>query len=145
MNLRLATCSYVEFRPGMGIPVRSTVGATRWPLPYQLAGHARLVTPTRDMLKIQSRDAYEFSYRRMLNGNGIDAIRRELLGIAAMADADDAPLVLLCFDQLGKLPPPNNWCHRLMVATWWTEQTGEDVPELGATGAPTPPPTLFDF
>ncbi|WP_434593312.1 hypothetical protein [Streptomyces sp. A5-4] len=144
MNPKLATCSYVEFRPGMGTAVRSTVGATRWPLPYPLAGHARLITPTRDMLKIQSRDAYEFSYRRMLNGNGIEAVRRELLSIAGVVDLD-SPLVLLCFDQLGKLTPPDNWCHRSMIAAWWTEQTGEEVPELGATNAPTPAPTLFDF
>lgn len=145
MNPKLATCSYTEFRPGMGNPVRTTVGATRWPLPYQLAGHARLITPTRDMLKIEAQDAYEFSYRRMLNGNGIDAVRRELLSIAGAVDLD-TPLVLLCFDKLGVLTPPDNWCHRLHFAKWWTEQTGEEVPELGATRAPAAPPrppTLF--
>ena len=142
MNPKLATCSYVEFRPDMGTPVRSTVGATRWPLPYQLAGHARLITPTRDLLKINARDAYEWGYRRLLNANGIDAIRNELLSIAGAVDRD-TPLVLLCFDQLGKLTPPDNWCHRSMFAAFWAERTGEDVPELGATNAPTPPPTLF--
>ncbi|WP_019548602.1 hypothetical protein [Streptomyces sulphureus] len=144
--VRLATCTYQEFAPHMGTPVRSTAGHPRFHLSYKLAGHARLVTPTRDLLKINARDAYEWGYRRLLNERGIDAIRDELVAIAGAHDLD-APLVLLCFDRLNKLPPADAWCHRSMLATWWTEQTGDLVPELGAqsVAAPTPPPTLFDL
>ncbi|WP_199570556.1 hypothetical protein [Streptomyces murinus] len=146
MSIQLATCTYQEFAPHMGTPVRTTVGHPRFALSYQLAGHARLITPTRELLKIKAQDAYEFSYRRLLNGNGLDAIRRELTGIAGAFDLD-SPLVLLCFDRLDRLTPPDNWCHRSHFAKWWTEQTGDEVPELGgqATAAPTPPPTLFDM
>ncbi|WP_327123684.1 hypothetical protein [Streptomyces sp. NBC_01727] len=144
--IRLATCTYQEFAPHMGTPVRTTAGHPRFSLPYQLAGHARLITPTRELLKINAEDAYEFSYRRLLNGNGLENIRRELATIAA-ASGSDGPLVLLCFDRFDKLRPPNAWCHRRMAATWWTEQTGEEVPELGAKPmtAAKAPPTLFEL
>ncbi|MGW3736643.1 hypothetical protein [Streptomyces sp. NPDC005148] len=143
MNLRLATCTYQEFAPHMGTPVRTTAGHPRFSLSYKLAGHARLITPARELLKINVRDAYEWGYRRLLNGNGIDAIHAELTAIAGSFDLD-SPLVLLCFDRLDKLTPPDNWCHRSMLAAWWTEQTGDEVPELG--GLPTAaPPTLFDL
>ncbi len=130
----------------MGTPVRTTVGHPRFALSYQLAGHARLITPTRELLKIKAQDAYEFSYRRLLNGNGIDAIHRELLAIAGANDLD-SPLVLLCFDRLDRLTPPDDWCHRSHFAKWWTEQTEREVPELGAhpVAPAAPVPTLFDF
>ncbi|MFD3851668.1 hypothetical protein ACFWVB_38220 [Streptomyces microflavus] len=140
-TLELATCTYQEFTPDMGTPVRSTAGHPRFPLAYQLGGHAKLITPTRDLLKINARDAYEFGYRRLLNGNGLDNIRRELARIAA-ASPVDGPLVLLCFDRFDKLSPPDDWCHRSMFARWYTEQTGDEVPELGSRPR-TAPPTLF--
>ncbi|MGW1989602.1 hypothetical protein [Embleya sp. NPDC001921] len=142
---RLATCTYQEFAPHMGTPVRTTVGHPRFPLSYQLGGHATLITPTRDLLKVNARDAYEWGYRRLLNERGIDAIAAEL---AAIARANDPgrPIVLLCFDRLDRLKPPDNWCHRSFAATWYAEQTGEPVPELGAaTPAPRPQMSLFDL
>ncbi|GAA2948444.1 hypothetical protein ACFPN0_15115 [Kitasatospora cinereorecta] len=142
-DLRLATCTFQEFAPHMGTPVRTTVGAPRFSLPYPLGGHARLITPTRDLLKINAQDAYEWGYRRLLNGNGLENIRRELTAIAGANDLD-SPLVLLCFDRLDRLTPPDDWCHRTMFARFWTEQTGDEVPELGARRQPAPP-TLFDF
>jgi hypothetical protein len=142
-DLRLATCTYQEFAPHMGTPVRSTVGLPRFPLGYQLGGHARLITPTRDLLKINVQDAYEWGYRRLLNGNGLENIQRELMAIAAANDPD-SPLVLLCFDRLDRLTPPDDWCHRLHFSKWYAEQTGTEVPELGAHRKPAPP-TLFEF
>ncbi|MEU6595287.1 hypothetical protein ABZ923_39855 [Streptomyces sp. NPDC046881] len=131
MDVRLATCTYQEFTPDMGTPVRTTVGRPRFPLPYPLTAHARLVTPTKELLSINAADAYEFSYRRLLNERGFDAIQAELIRIAGAYDLD-SPLVLLCFDQYAKLTPPNCWCHRMFLAKWITEHTGQEVPELGA-------------
>ncbi|MGA5599604.1 hypothetical protein ACPCUF_00960 [Streptomyces griseoincarnatus] len=137
----LATCTYQEFTPDMGAPIRTTAGHPRFPLGYELAGHARLITPTRELL-VQNlpRDAYEFSYRRLLAAHGIQRIYAELAALSARAGG--ARLVLLCFDRLDKLKPADAWCHRTMWATWWLEQTGEKVPELGALPTP-PPPSLF--
>lgn len=139
-QIKLATCTYQEFTPTMGTPVRTTAGHPRFPLTYQLGGIARSVTPTRDLLKIEAEDAYEWAYRRLLAARGLDTIREELTAIAGVNDLD-SPLVLLCFDKLSK---PGNWCHRTMFARWWTEETGEPVPELGASPASSPaPPSLF--
>lgn len=134
----LATCTYQEFTPNTGAPIRTTAGHPRFPLGYELAGHAKLITPTRELLAADlPEDAYEFSYRRLLNGYGIDRIYAELAGLAARNGG--ARLVLLCFDRLDK---PGNWCHRSMFSRWYLEQTGEEIPELGARPA-TPPPSLF--
>jgi hypothetical protein len=132
----------------MGIPVRTTVGAPRFKLAYQLAGHAKLITPTRPMLGLP-RGAYEVSYRGLLNAAGAERIHAELAAIHAAAGRPAAALVLLCFDRLDK---PGEWCHRSMFADWWLEHTGQEVPELGATpGVPAaepapkvnPPSALF--
>ncbi|GGZ23485.1 hypothetical protein GCM10010387_15840 [Streptomyces inusitatus] len=139
--LRLATCTFQEFAPHMGTPVRTTAGHPRFSLSYQLGGHARLVTPSWNLVRANlAADAYEFQYRRQLTAAGVDAIRDELTAIAGAFDLD-APAVLLCFDRLNK---PGQWCHRTMLAAWWTEHTGDLVPELGAQPA-RPNPTLFDF
>ncbi|WTW95424.1 hypothetical protein OG216_19475 [Streptomycetaceae bacterium NBC_01309] len=146
-GLSIATCTYQEFVPGMGAPTRTTAGHPRFALGYQLAGHAVLVTPDRQLVKAAHaglpEDAYEFQYRRQLATFGVDRIRAELAAIARYFGAP-GPVVLLCFD---KLTQPGNWCHRTHFAKWWTEQTGDPVPELGGrpTAPASPPPTLFDL
>ncbi|MFF5968230.1 hypothetical protein ACFY64_31805 [Streptomyces collinus] len=137
-DLRIATCTFQEFQPAMGTPVRTTAGHPRFALSYQLGGHARLVTPPWKLVRANlAADAYEFQYRRMLTEAGVDSIREELLAIAGANDLD-APVVLLCFDRLDK----GNWCHRVMFGAWYAEQTGQAVPELGAQPK-APTPTLF--
>jgi len=131
--IRLATCTYQEFQPGMGTPVRTTVGAPRFPLTYTLAGHATLITPTRPMLRLP-RDTYTTAYLRHLDRAGVDAIAEELDRIAAAHPG--RRLVLLCFDRLDK---PGAWCHRTLFAVWWEQHTGLHVPELGAQPQPEPP------
>ncbi|WP_030236844.1 hypothetical protein [Streptomyces sp. NRRL S-350] len=147
MILNLATCTYQEYRPPMGLAVRTTVGGARF-FTEPVAGHAQSITPSRDLVDAARNglpaDAYELQYRRMLNATGIDAIRAELEFIARRSGAGDTPLVLLCFDVLSK---PGNWCHRNQFSRWYEEVTGEVIPELGAQPrqAPAAPPTLFDL
>lgn len=122
----LATCSYGEYRPDMGVAIRTTAGHPRF-FRQPVGGHAKLITPTRQLLAANlPADAYEFQYRRMLNEHGIQAIHTELAALAA-ANAGGR-LVLLCFDRMNK---PENWCHRRMLARFWAESTGEEIPELG--------------
>ncbi|OLT26382.1 hypothetical protein BJF83_21340 [Nocardiopsis sp. CNR-923] len=121
----------------MGTAIRTTVGAPRWALSYTLAGHAQLITPTRDMLGLD-RSPYRKRYEARLSATGLYRIATEL---RSLARGRLEPLVLLCFDRLGK-PGPDSWCHRTMFAVWWEEQTGVEVPELGAVALPEPP-TLF--
>jgi hypothetical protein len=139
MKHALATCTYQEFRPDMGHPVRTTVGAPRFQLGYALVGHATLLTPRRAMLGL-SYEAYKPRYLRLLDSAGIDAIRAELDEIADGL-AGGRPLVLLCFDRLDRA---GSWCHRSMAAAWLQERTGIEVPELGAKPA-AQPPGLFDL
>ena len=144
----LATCSYTEFSQSMGAAVRFTAGAPRWRLPYRLAGHARLITPDRSLLRLP-KDAYTLAYRRQLEQAGVGPIRAELSRLAAGAPT----VVLLCYERLAEAPKDGhaNWCHRTLFAAWWVEQTGDIVPELGrvpACAAPPAPPSdvlnLFD-
>ncbi|MFD6941067.1 hypothetical protein ACFWAP_33575 [Streptomyces goshikiensis] len=134
-ELRIATCTYQEFQPEMGTPIRTTAGHPRFALSYQIAGHAKLVTPAWALVKANlPEDAYEFQYRRQLSAAGLDAIRAELYAIAGAYDLD-SPAVLLCFDRLNK---PGYFCHRTHFARWYAAETGELVPELGAVCAPKP-------
>ncbi|GAA3251454.1 hypothetical protein [Nonomuraea helvata] len=136
MKHALATCTYQEFTPTMGYAVRTTVGAPRGPLPYDLAGHATLLTPRREMLGL-SYEAYKPRYLQLLGSAGFDAIAAELDEIGNGLSSG-RPLVLLCFDRLNK---PGAWCHRTMAAAWLREHAGIEVPELGAQL----PPSLFDL
>ncbi|MGI5151416.1 hypothetical protein ACQEVC_34470 [Plantactinospora sp. CA-294935] len=134
--MQLFTGRYQRFRPDQGAPVRTTVGAPRFRLPYEIAGEARLLMPSFAMLKLDE-EPYRAIYRERLETGGVDAIRRQLRTIAVAAGASQ--LVLLCFCDL-TVAPPNNWCHRRMFAQWWQERTGEEVTEL----AEQVPPSLFD-
>ncbi|GAA2657465.1 hypothetical protein [Nonomuraea recticatena] len=131
-TVTLATCTYQEFVPAMGHPVRTTVGHPRF-FRYELAGHAKLITPRREFLQ-RPFDAYTLLYRRHLDGTGLDAILAEFADMAARHEPG-RPLVLLCFD---KLDEEGSWCHRSMFRQWYQEQTGETIPELGAMMRPRP-------
>lgn len=122
----LYTSRYQRFRPGQGLPVRTTAGFPRFRLEYELAGHARLITPTWAMVNLGDEEVYRQRYVAMLDGRGLDAIEEELKEIARAARDDR--LVLLCFCDLSK---PDGWCHRRMFAAWWERETrSEEVLEL---------------
>jgi len=123
----LFTSRYGRFRPGQGAPVRTTVGGVRHALPYEIAGHAQLITPTWAMVNLGDEEVYRQQYVAMLDGRGLDAIEEELKDIAYQAGDDR--LILLCFCDLSKA---DGWCHRRMFAAWWERETRgeEEVPEL---------------
>lgn len=135
----LGTCSYEKYDRSMGLPVRITRMAPRgvalpnprytdqphWPV-------ARALIPDRAIFHVGLSGA-EFQARYL---SGLDAIAkqvyRNLLELAPAARALDAEfptLVLLCFETDVKTDPLV--CHRRMFAGWWTERTGQHVPELG--------------
>lgn len=106
------------------VPIGITVGNPRWPLGYALACNLRALAPTRSMLGLPA-DVFEQIYRARLDDLGVDAIRSLLQ--RCCDDAGNDRLAVLCFEDLGK---PGTSCHRRMLASWWEEKTGEDVPEL---------------
>lgn len=134
--LTLRTGRFQKWLPEYGAPVRTTVGAPRFNLGYDLAGHARLITPRYAMLKL-AQPEYTVAYFAMLDEHGPDAIRAELEGIARTAGRDE--LALLCFEDLSK---PDLWCHRRIFADWWLLRTHEVIAEAEPP-KPAEPATLF--
>ncbi len=124
----LFTHRYQDFEPSMGVPVRITLGAPRWTLPYSLEHQVREAAPSREYFG-SARPVYEAAYRAQLDRHGVKFYASRFQGIAKAAG--DLRLVLLCFEDLSK---PDQWCHRRMFAAWWKERTGEKVRELGPLG-----------
>jgi len=135
--LTFATCTYTEYDPATmgGLPVRTTVGNVRFKLRYPLEHKMPAIYPARTILKLPQPD-FTIAYLAALTTYGVDGIRRDAAAIRAAAGVDESTrLVALCFDRLG-VPGKPAWCHRTLFARWWTEQTGEEVPEYGAVLTP---------
>ncbi|MFE7277238.1 hypothetical protein [Streptomyces sp. NPDC057623] len=122
--LTLFTNRYQEFKPPQGVPVRITLGAPRFKLPYSLTHSVRELAPRRDYLS-EPEPAFTTAYRADLDQLGPERIAARLRQITE-AERDHR-LVLLCFEDLAK---PGLWCHRRMFAAWWKEVTGDEVREL---------------
>lgn len=105
-------------------PVRTTTGAPRFRLGYELAGNVGMLAP-HGLRQIEHRPEFEAAYLARLDGFGVEQIRAALEDVAGAAGATG--VVLLCFEDLDD---PTQWCHRSIFAAWWREQTGEDVVEL---------------
>lgn len=124
----LFTCRYQGFEPAMGTPVRITLSAPRWTLPYALEHQVREAAPSREYFG-SPRPDFERAYRAQLDSFGVDFFGPRFQEVAVAGR--DLRLVLLCFEDLAK---PGEWCHRRMFATWWREQAGAQVRELGPLG-----------
>lgn len=124
----LFTHRYQGFEPSMGVPVRITLGAPRWTLPYALEHQVREAAPSREYFGA-ARPVYEAAYVSQLDRHGVEFFASRFQQIAV--SARDPRLVLLCFEDLSK---PDQWCHRRMFAEWWQERTGAKVRELGTLG-----------
>jgi hypothetical protein len=120
-----ASCSYWQYRPWMGIAVRTSLGRPRR-FDHPLA-RLDLLTPRPAMLRM-AHDDYRRVYRHQLHRATIERVMVSAAGIRRVARAgDDVPLVLLCFDDLAK---PGSWCHRTFAAQWLAEK-GHECLELG--------------
>jgi hypothetical protein len=122
------------------VPVRTSLGSPRFKLHYRIEHAARLIMPTRDMLKLDE-EPYEARYRQLLDERGLLMIAAELELIRKAAGPDEhgepKNLVLLCFENLSKA---GMWCHRRHFARWWQQHTGLVVPELELLPPPAPKP-----
>lgn len=124
----LFTHRYQDFEPSMGVPVRITLGAPRWTLPYALEYRVREAAPSREYFGA-GRPEYQAAYMAQLDRHGHAFLASRFREIATAAG--DPRLVLLCFEDLSK---PDQWCHRRMFAAWWQGKTGAKVRELGPLG-----------
>lgn len=143
--VELVTCSFGEYLPSMGAPIRTSRGTPRWfqyPLPLAWDN----IMPDGWMLNIEDEMEYRRTYFEKLNRIGLDTLKGDADYLASQWQRMDGRkpdrLVLMCYEKLSK---PGNWCHRTMFADWWEMMTEQFVGEFGALPTePEPgPPTLF--
>ncbi|AIA03480.1 DUF488 family protein [Streptomyces noursei] len=122
--LNLFTNRYQAFLPAQGVPVRITLGAPRFKLPYPLTCAVRELAPRREYFSLPLPE-FTAAYRADLDQLGAMRIAQRLRQIAD--EEADHRLVLLCFEDLADA---RQWCHRRIFASWWKDATGDAVREL---------------
>ena len=140
----VATCSYSEFRPDMGLPVRISLGYPQFPLRYEISKTAKLweLTPRKDYLRAPLA-VYNEKFHAQLERYGPQLIEDKFLWLKQEHGA--SRVVLLCFEKLSN-PKNVEGCHRRDFAAWWLEKTGEVIPELGSMpDTPPEPPEELPF
>ena len=105
--------------------VATSVGLPKFDLGYRIAHHAKLVAPY-GLLDILDEDLFTRRYRERLARHGAEQIIRVLASIAVRERT--AGVALLCFENVFK----GEFCHRRVLAESIEQQTGRQVPELGA-------------
>jgi hypothetical protein len=83
----------------------------------------KALAPRRDMLKLPYDTYRQIFFGEILGTLDAAEIKTRLEQLVAPHEP-----VLLCYER----PPftPDNWCHRRMVAEWFQDQLGIDVPEF---------------
>jgi hypothetical protein len=98
------------------------VSIARFPPRWYTGRRYFRLAPKPDMLKIGDWDEYKRRYREeILSGLDPNEILRDL--DVAVAGHD---VILLCFEK------ERTHCHRGLVAEWFAETTGLEVPEVGS-------------
>jgi hypothetical protein len=131
----LVTCSYWEYRPGMGTPVRIAPPPPRTRLPDP-RWTSRTAWPKARFLipRVFGRDDLtpeecHDNYLRQLERIGALTIAYALRDLPV----DDGRICLLCFERSEQVLLDPLACHRRIFARWWEENTGREVPELTST------------
>jgi len=128
-SVQLVTSRYQNRKEITGaglVTVRTTLGAPRWSLGYQLQATIRELAPTRDIFRMPP-EQFEIEYpARVLEHHGVEKLRGIFSDVSARHQGRG--LVLLCFEDV---TTEDLCCHRRLFARWWEEKTGEIVPELG--------------
>jgi hypothetical protein len=117
----LMTGRYQTFRPELGVPVRSTVGAPTW-WPHGDLLHARDATPYGIFGSGLDDDAARAAYLDRL-----DRHDEQLVGFLADVARRHRgqPVVVLCFEDVHA----GQSCHRRWLADWFQARFGIEVPE----------------
>jgi hypothetical protein len=126
LTVALATGRYADFHPSQGVAVGITVGRPRFSLRYRIAAEVDELKPFGLVLRKLPLTPEEFdaAYVRRLERVGVARLRERFDEIAA-AEGNER-LVLLCYEDV----LAGQRCHRRTLARWWTERTGEPVPEV---------------
>jgi hypothetical protein len=91
VKVELATSSYRQFEPGMGVPVRITLGKPRFRLPYEYE-EIRVLAPTPKIFRLRGKE-FEHEYREHLERIGVKRLKTIFGQMAGRHD--DTRLVLL--------------------------------------------------
>lgn len=102
--------------------VRISVGTPRF-LPYKLAGYIKELAPI-GYHRLTDKDEFKKRYIAQLEQVGVDKIAEEL----DKFEVDGKEIVLCCYEDVRK--GGDNWCHRMLFAQWWHQQTGDIVDEV---------------
>jgi hypothetical protein len=111
---------------GKLVPVRISMFPPIIPLGYEVAEEVRDLEPERSMLGEWKH--YSTEYWRKLDAIGPERIARQLSAISGRHLGK--PLALLCYEDLTS----SDRCHRAVLAFWWYEQTGLEMPEITDDG-----------
>ena len=98
-------------------------GLPRFKLGYERAGNIIDIAPTRELFNVYDRTEFTAPYKRHLEAVGFERIWAQVHKYE-LAGKD---VVLCCYEDVRI---PGEWCHRLVFAEWWLEQTGEIIAEL---------------
>ena len=98
-------------------------GLPKFPLKYELAGNILDIAPPRKLFNVYSRAIFTPPYKEHLSAVGFEKISAQ---IQQYLDSGK-DVVLCCYKDVRR---PREWCHRLVFAEWWLEQTGEQLNEL---------------
>ncbi|MBO6292693.1 MAG: hypothetical protein J6N51_10640 [Selenomonas sp.] len=98
-------------------------GLPRFKLKYERAGNIIDIAPPRELFNIYDRDEFTPPYMEHLDRLGVERISAQLRKYTELGK----DVVLCCYEDVRK---PNEWCHRLVFASWWMKRTGQVIPEL---------------
>lgn len=98
-------------------------GTPRFRLKYKLAGNIIDIAPPRELFSIYDRDEFTPLYMAHLDRLGVKRIETQLQKYLDLSK----DVVLCCYEDVRE---PNEWCHRLVFASWWMSRTGQVIPEL---------------
>ena len=140
--MQLATCSYSEYRPEMGVPVRITLGQPQFKVPfYDGKRQVPEAAPKRSYFNA-SDEIFEQEFYKQIDNHGVANFQKQFDAIyRSVGSPPNTPLVLLCFEKFGTKTCESAthrdkveqlMCHRRMFAAWWEKETGEKIPELGS-------------
>lgn len=112
-----------ELRSGQYTVVGIVRFMPRFPLAYPVAGNIKEIAPPANLFHVYDRGIFTAPYKEHLNSIGVENISERLQHYAAFGK----DVVLCCYEDVRQ---PDEWCHRLVFAEWWLEQTGEQIVEL---------------
>lgn len=112
------------------VPVRITRGHPRFRLGYELGATVMSLAPSKELFARRESCDFAAEYREQLDRLGIDVVRAQLQEVSARNGGRG--LVLLCYEDVSS--PSARPCHRRVFASWWEDNGGGPVPELGLDG-----------